>query len=156
MNYLTAWEVTLSGETPDSEIKIAFTDASEIFENTIGVNDIFIHKLLDLIKENENYSIYTGIKKVVSPSGEDKSDRALFILVGEDKHEVKFAILLGQVDEKTWIIVGFWPDAFAEACKEHNEILESILQSVLFNPDNWKFIEFVVPFSQFMQTQTKE
>ncbi len=156
VNFLGEWKIVLTGEEPESDITITFTDASDVFDKTIGVSDEFIQRILDLVKEKENYSIYTGIKKATSPSGEDKSDRALFMLVGEDKQGIKFALLLGQVDEKTWVITGFWPDTFAEACKSHNEILEAVLQTVLFDPDNWKFVEFVVPWAPFSQASEKK
>ncbi|MGQ4832991.1 MAG: hypothetical protein ACP6IS_03700 [Candidatus Asgardarchaeia archaeon] len=153
---MSQWKVILSDEESKNDVTITFTDVGDVFENQIGVDDTFIQKILDLVKEKENYSIFTGIKSVISPVGTDESDKAIFMLAGEDKQGLKFAILLGQIDEKTWSIIGFWPDAFAKVCKSNNKILEAVLRVVLFDPDNWKFIEFVVPWSPFAQESQKE
>ncbi len=150
-----SWSIIFEGPTKGvaDDFTLAFSDVREIFGNYVGFQSEVYKELLSNFNKFEHYHAVGNIKKVMSPEQEDFSDRPIVALLGIDKNELKFGILL-YLGETDTIILGLWPKQFFNAVKEDENILVGTLVAFLRAPDNWKRVDLIT--SQTQETKEAE
>ncbi|MEX0568569.1 MAG: hypothetical protein Q6363_005325 [Candidatus Njordarchaeota archaeon] len=140
------WVVLFEGDKPGpaDDFELEFTDIIEVLGEIPIYKKLLFDKLIDSIKQNENYYVWENIKDIKPPEEVPFGLDNYFIVLAVDKEELRFGILMVLYQEKV-IVGGLWPSELAEAVKEDHDILDAVLYTVLEKPENWK--ELVVVYA---------
>jgi len=125
---------------------IEFIDVKGIYDSYVGFERSVFNELLENFNKFENYKSKNVINEVKSPEGEDLSDRPILMLVGLDKNDLRFGMLLYLSDEDV-VILGLWPEQFFDAVKSDENVLIGALVAFLKAPENWKLVHLGLPTS---------
>ncbi len=154
MNQLWNIELTESlGDILEGK-SLEFIDVRQIYNNYVGFEKSVFDELLENFNKYDNYESENKILGIISPEGENLSDRPILILIGLDKNNLKFGMLLYLGEEDT-IILGLWPEQFFEAVKSDENVLIGAIVAFLKAPENWKLVKMVLP-SQFKKLEAEE
>ncbi len=126
--------------------KIEFIDVREIYNNYVGFEKSVLLELVENFNKFNNYESKTMISEVKSPEGEDLSDRPILSLVGVDKNNLRFGILI-YLSDKDAVILGLWPKQFFDAVKSDENVLIGAIVAFLKAPENWKQVLLILPAS---------
>lgn len=140
------WLVRFEGDKPGpaDDFELEFVDVVEILGKIPIYKKLLFDKLIEAIKQNDNYYVWENIKNIKPPEEVPFSLGNYFIILAIDKEGLKFGILMVLFQEKV-ILGGLWPSELADAVKKDNDILDAVLYTVLEKPDNWK--ELVVVYA---------
>lgn len=142
------WKLTLEGtlESADDDILLEFIDTSSILgEPTIERQ--FIDTIIRLTSENAHYSLFKNLKKIISDSGEDLSNLAIWALMGVVKENLqKLGILLGALPDGNIHIIAVWPKAFSDQLRSDPSLIEEVIEKFGSDPDFWTQADLIVGF----------
>ncbi len=140
------WHVTFEGEEPGTadDFILTFTDMKEVVGNYLGLKEVVMKTLANLIKAHQNYSAIGNIKEIQPPPGEQVNIRGVWALLGIDKEGLRFGFLFVAMREGS-ILVGVWPKPYAEAVKQNERLLGGVINSMLRDPDNWRRVDVILP-----------
>lgn len=134
-----AWSIFLTGKEPDDPEKdwtLIFYDTKEIFEEKLILKKQYMDDLLDKVKEQEHYHFIRNIRTVISSTGENLSDKALFIILATGKEKpIKFGILLGSLKDGGMHTIALWPKLFAQAVAQDAKIVSAFISRSIQNPE---------------------
>ncbi len=138
------WVVLFEGKKPGpaDDFTVEFVDIREILGGIPTYKPLLFEKLTENIKEQENYYPWENIKNVIPPEEVPFGLSSYFILLAIDKNNLKFGLFMILLEDQV-VLGGIWPQEFAEAIKEDNEILDGVLYALLEKPDNWKEVFLV-------------
>lgn len=149
---MSNWNVKFDGADPgpSDDFTLSFVNIDNIVksEEQFVLVDKYVDDLLNLCRDNDNYSVIGNLKEITSPQGEDLSDKRIYALMGVHTgtgQSLQLGCLLAQYNEGNWGILGLWPDPFAEAVKENNEILSGFLMAFIGSPNDWERVDVVIP-----------
>ena len=140
------WKVTFEGEEPGTadDFILSFTDMRDVVGNFWALKEKVIELLAELVDRHENYHAIGNIKDVATPGEEEVDVGAVWALLGIDKDDLRFGFLLVAIKEGT-LLVGLWPEPYAEAAKENSRLIGGVIAAMLERPDNWKRVDVVLP-----------
>lgn len=142
------WIITLEGAeaSEDDDMELHFTDTSNIFgEPTIQRS--FLDKVISLTRQEEHYSVFRNLKKVISDKGEDLTGMAIWTLLGiVRENSQRVGLLLGSLAEGELHIMAAWPETFADQLRADDSLLDVVLDSFVRNPGFWKQVDLIVGF----------
>jgi len=138
------WVVTFEGEKPGpaDDVKVSFVDIIEVLGEIPVLKEMFLDRLLERIKESDNYYTWSNIKSVVPPEEIELGLEQYYIILGVDKEGRKYGLLM-ILTGKGVVLGGIWPVGLAEAIKEDKELLNGLLFTLLEKPDFWQEVVFV-------------
>jgi len=142
-----SWHVKLrSGEqgVEAPPVDMMFTDVRDIFDGWLVFKKVLFDKIVDAIKNKENYFAVQAIEEVNPPSEEiSVLPEQCFIVIATDLEGNPYGFLF-VVTAKGTVLAGIWPEPLAAAMKEKNDLLNAILYLLLEEPERWK--EVIVVF----------
>lgn len=144
MSELRQWVVTFEGEKPGpaDDVEVNFVDIIEILGEIPVLKMIFYEKLLECIKQNDNYHAWSNIKSVVPPEEIELGLEQYFVILGVDGEDKRYGFLM-ILTQKGIALGGIWPEGLAEAIKEDKSLLNGIFFMLLERPGFWKEVVFV-------------
>jgi len=142
---LREWQVTL--RTPDGDVTLGFVESTGLADPLL--RPTVIDQLLELAKENAHYYVSVSLQEVLSPEGEDMSDRQLFVILARSRrHGFVVGYLLGELDlgeESALAVLGLWPPEFYELAARDGEAHLRLLLSILTEPEEWETVDLAIP-----------
>lgn len=138
------WVVLFEGKKPGpaDDFTVEFIDIREIIGKIPVYKRLLFEKLVENIKNYDNYYSWENIKGVNPPEEVPFELGNYFILLAVDNNNLKFGLfMILQGDDI--ILSGIWPEELAEAIKEDHEILDGVLHAFLERPDNWREVFLV-------------
>ncbi len=140
--FLKVWTVLLAGKDPNDPQKdwtLIFYDIHEFFEENLVLKKKFLEDLLDQVKKVEHYHFIRNMRSITSSSGDDLSDKALFIILAttSDK-KLKFGMLIGTLKNGNLHVIALWPEIFAQAVIKDESIIGAFITRSIQNPDWFK------------------
>lgn len=156
-NLSVIWNVVFEGPTKGvaDDFALQFIDVKEIFGNYVGFETQVFRDIVANIQKFDHYFAVSNIKEVKSPEDEDLSDRPVVALLGIDKNNLKFGMLLF-VGENDTIILGLWPQPFFDAVKDDENVLAGTLVAFLKVPDNWQRVDLILSTSVVEGEESEE
>ncbi|MCD6515721.1 MAG: hypothetical protein J7L07_12415 [Candidatus Odinarchaeota archaeon] len=143
------WKVVFEGEEPGvaDDFELSFVDVRDVIGRFLGVKREAMNKITENIKNEEKYSAIGNIKEVVSPEGEELSLGGFIALLGIDKNDLKFGFLFAFIENEA-MLIAIWPEPFADAIKENENILGGVIYYMVEKPDNWKRVDLILPIKE--------
>ncbi len=132
------WNVILigKGEEPEKDWNLVFYDAHEALDEKLVLKKEFVDDLLEKVKEIKKYHFIRNIRSVTTSTGEDFSDKALFIILATSaEKKLKFGILLGSLKDGGVHLIALWPEAFAQAVVSDREIIGAFITRSVKEPE---------------------
>lgn len=149
---MSNWNVKFDGADPgpSDDFTLSFVNIDNIVkpEEQFVLVDKYVDDILNLCRDNDRYSVIGNLKEIFSPQGEDLSDKRIYALMGVHTgtgQSLRLGCLLAQYQDGNWGILGLWPEPFAEAVKENNEILNGFLMAFVGAPNDWERVDVVIP-----------
>lgn len=140
------WDISLNESLSniiDSKA-IQFIDVKAIYSSYVGFERSVFNELLENFNRFENYRTKNIINEIKSPEGENLSNEPILMLVGLDKNDLRFGVLLYLSDEDV-VILGLWPEQFFNAVKNDENVLVGALVAFIKAPGNWKVVHLGAP-----------
>ncbi len=146
---MSNWNVKFDGADPglSDDFTLSFVDLDNIVksENQFALTDKYVNEVLSFCENRNNYYVIGNIKEIISPRGTDFSDKKIYVLMGIHATSQKLGCLLGQYKDDGWLILGLWPDYFAESVKWFHKSLKIWLMDFIISPNDWKRVDVVIP-----------
>ena len=140
------WKLILEGSDPvtDDDLELEFTDTSNILgEPTIERQ--FIDDIIRNGRKYENYAIFRNIKKIISDSGRDMTNMAIWCLLGiVSENSQRIGLLLGSLVEGGIHIIAAWPTTFADQLRGDTSIIDIVMDNFANNPTFWKQVDLII------------
>jgi len=133
----------LKNETPPC---LELTDVKSLIGSyCIRLKREFFARLLHLIKKKKNYTSHYAVEKVENSLGEDWSNNSWYLIVGLDRENLPYWLLIKQEPDESGIITGVGPEGFTNIIKEKGKgIFETLIYWVLEDPERWRTMAVLV------------
>jgi tetratricopeptide (TPR) repeat protein len=132
------WQMTLVGKKPDNpeqDWTLEFADASELIEKELLLKPEFLKDLLETMKDHKHYRFLRIIRTIISSENIDLTDKAIYlILATSNEKKLKFGITLRSLKGGSLHLLALWPDTFAQAISENNEIMFGFVTRLIKDP----------------------
>ncbi|MDD1778099.1 MAG: hypothetical protein LUQ65_08000 [Candidatus Helarchaeota archaeon] len=132
------WHITLVGKKPDDpeqDWTLEFADASELVDKELLLKPEFLKDLLETMKEQKQYRFLRIIRTIISSENLDLTNKAIYlILATSTEKKLKFGIMLGSLKGGSMHLIALWPDTFAQAVSENDEILFGFVTRLIKDP----------------------
>ena len=139
------WLVVLEGKEVSamygSELK--FIDLRDIIGEFRRVKGEILVILTSYIEKYDNYHIRVGINRVVSSEQQEVNKELIIVLLGISKDGSKYGFLIARTNGYM-LIIGIWPEAYAENVKKSERAFREKIVSMVNNPENWERIDIIV------------
>ena len=138
LTFSKRWTILLKGKSdePEKVWTLDFFDAHEALKQKLVLKKEFVDDLLAKVKEVEYYHFIKNIRKVSTSTGEDFSDKALFIVLATSaEKKLRFGLLLGTLKDGGVQVVGLWPEAFAQAIGTDEGIIGAFITRSVKEPE---------------------
>ncbi|MFX1295787.1 MAG: hypothetical protein ACFFD2_13165 [Promethearchaeota archaeon] len=144
------WSVLMAGKSKDAQEdwSLTFFDATEIFKQKLVINNQFLDNLIKKIREIEYYHFIRNVRSVISPSGEDFSDKAIdIVLATSTKKKLKFGVIFGSLKDGGLHVLAIWPEALAKAIVEDKEVLGAFISRLIESPEWYSDVNLITYLS---------
>ncbi len=144
---MRTWHIVLRSENGD--VSFNFIDIIDATLQLLRTD--LIDRIVDNADTYEHYNISSAISRIVSPEGEDMTDRQIYVLLAKSKeYGISVGYLLGElrVNGGTALaIIGLWPPEFAELMEKSkdNKLYLRALASIVMEPNAWESVDLVFP-----------
>ncbi len=143
------WIVRLEGVDSSSEfddVLIEFVDISS-FLGEPTVDRSFLDTLINYSNLYEHYSVYRNLKQVVSNTGDDLSELAIFALLGVVKqNNQRIGILFGILPDNRLHVIAVWPRIFVERLRSDSLLLDSVIEKYSNDVEFWEQVDLVIGY----------
>lgn len=142
------WKCTIeviSSETEVKQVEFEFIDYDAIVKKSLLLKPNYFTELVQKANTYDNYHLSGGLVKIITPDGEDFSTRNFYLVLGAEKNNLLFGILIGEVDENHYKMVGFHPKELLLQVKNDTKILKSLPVLLLENIDMWQHVSIIGP-----------
>ena len=148
LSNVAAWEVILEGEEDGAidDIHLKFIDSSKFLGN-VTIEKQLLDSIIKLASENDHYSIFKNLKKILSDTGDDVTALAICALMGvAHNSDLKLGFLLGVLSDMSLNIIGVWPSSFADQLRVDPNIFQEVVDTFIFKPDFWDQVELILGY----------
>jgi len=132
------WCVLLVGkehDDPSRDWPLEFLDADSFLGKELILKPEFMKDLLERMKESKHYRFLRIIKTIISSDNEDLTDKAVYLILATSAEEnLRIGIMLGSLKEGGLHVIAIWPEAFAQAISENNDILFGFMTRLVKDP----------------------
>lgn len=151
---MTKWRVTFEGGKPGKEddtiIELFPVDEVIPKDQQFTLTKSYLQSLAKLMAEQDHYITFPNIKTIISPTGEDLSNREIITIQGQYKTEEGenyLSVLLGLQQTGDWKILGLGPPS-VEYTKKDVKYLQYFLSSVTSEPSKWSNVMVIGPLAK--------
>ena len=133
-------------EGPATDFEMYFEDLESIYGE--GQRYTMTKKYLDMLYEKlklyDHYMQVRNIKRIISPTGDDKTGTDIFVILAYFRDtNAKFGLLMCKYANTNVGLIGLWPDTVVEMVKNDVQFLENVVDSLVFAPDHWKTVYLI-------------
>ena len=140
------WLVTLEGEKVCSTYgsELAFIDLRDLIWEFRRIKSEILAILNTYIERYNNYHAEGSVKHVFSPEQQEVNREAIIVLLGISKDGSKYGFLIVRTNGDN-LIIGIWPESYAENVKKSEGAFREIFRATIENPEYWKRIDMITP-----------
>ena len=153
------WTIVLVGKERDDRTQdwtLEFIDADSVLEKELIFEPEFMKDLLEQMKNAKNYRFLRIIQTIISSENEDLTDKAVYLILATSAEEkLKIGVMFGSLKEGGLHVIAIWPEAFAQAIADNNDILFGFLTRLV--KDYQWFLEVnILSFVESEEAEIKE
>lgn len=142
---MKSWKVVVRGR--EGAVTFNFKDTTDLTTELLKLE--LLDQIIKNVQNCENYFISTAIEQVLSPEGEDMTDRQVYVLFARSKEfGVSVGYLLGELnleEGNALMVLGLWPEEFADMVRKDKESYLRTLASIVLEPEAWEAVDLTMP-----------
>jgi len=132
------WHIVFAGKERNDRTQdwtLDFSDADSTLGKELIFKSEFMQDLIEQMKESKHYRFLRIIQTIISSNNEDLTDKAIYLILATSAEEqLKIGIMLGSLKEGDYHVIAVWPEAFAQAISENNDILFGFMTRLVKDP----------------------
>jgi len=138
------WSVTLEGEEVCTKYgpELTFIDLRDLIGEFRRIKWELLAILTSYIERYNNYHAGGSVKQAFSPEQQEVNKEFITILLGESKDGSKYGFLIARTGGDM-LIIGVWPEHYAENVKESERAFHETFTAMIENPENWERIDII-------------
>jgi len=136
------------------EVELDFADYDSLADASFVLKSNYLEEFIEKIKTNEKYSLSGGITQLIAPDGTDYSKHSFFAILGVDNSGLLLGILLGELKDSTFKVVGFFPGELSTQLEQNPNVIKNLAVLLLVQDEMWQLVNIVVP-NQEPETKTE-
>ncbi|MHA1687622.1 MAG: hypothetical protein ACTSYD_14660 [Candidatus Heimdallarchaeaceae archaeon] len=134
---------TINKENIPEKVQLDFGDYDNLANQSFVLKKEYFEEFIEKIKAQENYSITGGLVEIISPDGKDFSKHSFFAILGVDKDNLLLGILIGELQDSSFKVVGYYPKELGVEYDENPNIIKNLAILLLKQDEMWEFVNLV-------------
>ncbi|MHA1304119.1 MAG: hypothetical protein ACTSQE_06285 [Candidatus Heimdallarchaeaceae archaeon] len=136
---------SIDEEGMEQVIDLEFADYSDTTNKNIILKEEYFKQLVAKTEINEKYRLSGGMVKLIDPEGKDYSQYSFFAILGVDAQNFLIGILIGELEENQYKLVGFYPSFLKNELQKDPNSLRGLPVLLLEHEDTWKSVNVIAP-----------